>query len=89
MRIDRQHSNTKEIDSITQHLVDYDLKCVKYNYALDDIVQNSSSYEATIRLSDDFESLIITNHKPRPNDVFVKEKDPEQVQREKYVGKIV
>ena len=51
--------------------------CLKYNYALDDIVQNFSNFEAAIRLSDDFERLIITNLKPNPKDVFNKQDDPE------------
>jgi hypothetical protein len=72
-----------------QELVSKDLKCFKYNYALDDVVQNFSNYDATIRLSDDYERLIITNLKPNPKDVFTKQDDPEEVQKAKYIDKIV
>ena len=65
-----------------------DLHCLKYNYSLDDEVQNFSSFESTIRLSEDYKQILITNKKPVPADVFVKEKDPKKVQRAKYISKL-
>jgi hypothetical protein len=42
--IDAQSKNFNEMKGIMNDLVFNDLECIKYNYALDDDVQNFSSY---------------------------------------------
>jgi hypothetical protein len=44
IKIDARKKDINEIKGIMNDLVFNDLKCVKYNYALDDVVQNFSSY---------------------------------------------
>lgn len=43
-RIDEQIADASEIDRIMNDLTTKDLSCFKYNYALDDVVQNFSTY---------------------------------------------
>ena len=76
--------NHNEIHEITTWLYENKIDCVKYNYSLEDRVQNFTSYEATIELSRDFNELIITNHKPIANEVYVLEADPMTVEKIKF-----
>jgi len=41
------------------------LKCKKYNYSLDEVVQNFSYFDAFIKISNDEKEIIILNQKPR------------------------
>ena len=51
----------------------------KYNYAIDDMVQNFSCFDAFLQLSEDEQHLIITNKKPVDNQEYILESDPEAV----------
>lgn len=87
--MDDQVRNHNEIHEITTWLSENKIDCVKYNYSLDDSVQNFTSYEATIELSKDFNELIITNRKPIANEVYVLEADPLTVEKIKFQEQIV
>ena len=59
------------------------IRCFKYNYALEEIVQNFSSFQGFIKLSQDGESLNIINLKPNEKLKYVLEADPNIVKLEK------
>lgn len=48
----------------------------KYNYAIDDTVQNFSCFDGFLQLSEDEKYLIITNKKPVNNPEYIVEADP-------------
>ena len=62
--VDKRNSDPNYLTKVQQYLKDNKIKCIKFNHSLDEIVQNFSSYEATIELSKNFEYLTITNKKP-------------------------
>lgn len=53
---------------------------MKYNYSLEDIVQNFPSYDGYLQLSHDGKELIITCKKPVDNQKYVLEADPNLVE---------
>ena len=59
------------------------IRCFKYNYALEEIVQNFSSFQGFIKLSQDGEYLNIINLKPNEKLKYVLEADPNIVKSEK------
>ena len=64
------------------------IECIKYNYSLESEVQNFSSFEATIQLSDDRETIYIVNSKPKPDNIHVLEPDPFEVHKIQMIFKI-
>ena len=54
----------EEITRIKYFLMTNKLKCFKYNYAFEEVVQNFNNYQSFIQLSPDGEELVITNRKP-------------------------
>lgn len=64
------------------------IECIKYNYSLENEVQNFKTFEATIQLSPDREILYIVNSKPIPDDIHVLESDPFIVQKLQLIHKI-
>lgn len=69
------------IDTITEELMKKKIDCVKYNYNLDPSVQNLAEFEATIHLDQDRETITIINMKPIPNEVYVLNSDPVEIER--------
>jgi hypothetical protein len=65
------------------------IECIKYNYSLEDKVQNFTSYESTIELSKDHQELLIYNKKPIFNEVYVLEADPITMEKLILLEKIV
>ena len=53
-----------ELIHATKYLQDNEIPCIKYNYSLDKIVQNFTSYKSFLTLSEDGNELIITTMKP-------------------------
>jgi hypothetical protein len=78
---DRQLSNIDEISGSRSYLSSRDIPCVKYNYSLDSEVQNFSCFDSVIRLSEDLKTLNIYNMKPIPNDKYVLEADPCELEK--------
>ena len=60
-----KYKNYAEIKNLKQIYSQKYLKVVKYNYSLDESVQNFSSFESYIRIQDD--ELEIFNKKPLEN----------------------
>jgi len=52
------------VERVKSFLTRSHIKCFKFNYSLDEAVQNFNNYEAYISLSEDHSQLIITNRKP-------------------------
>ena len=52
------------VERVKSFLTTSHIRCFKFNYSLDEDVQNFNSYEAYIALSADHSQLIITNRKP-------------------------
>ena len=52
------------------------IKCVKYNYSLEEEIQNQLQFDGTIQLSEDGQELIIINKKPNTNPEYILEADP-------------
>jgi len=50
-RIAKEYENVDEIYLIEQKFKDNKIKLIKYNYSLDEIVQNMSAYEGYMQLS--------------------------------------
>ena len=53
------------------------IECFKYNYSLEDTVQNFGSFQSYIEIKG--EELIITNRKPVSKKKYVLEPDPKKV----------
>ena len=64
LRIDREIKNIEEILDINEKLKKHRIMCQKFNYALDEIVQDFSSYPSIIEILNDGERLQIVNRKP-------------------------
>ena len=56
------------------------VKCIKFNYSLDEVVQKHVCFDAFIKLSQDKKQLIIANKKPVEDD-YILEADPNEVRR--------
>ena len=67
--IDVAREDVEEILACQVYLHRNSIECIKYNYALEDIVQNFGSFKAFINLSQDSRYLKITNLKPINNPV--------------------
>ena len=52
-----------EILAVKQYLQQNKINCFKYNHSLETSVQNFTKFNSTIQLSEDGETLIITNLK--------------------------
>ncbi len=59
------------------------IPCVKYNYGLDETVQNFSNFHAYFHLSDDESEVLIFNKKPKENPEYILEADPYEVKKKK------
>lgn len=62
---------------------------MKYNYSLEYEVQNFSCFDAFIRLSPDFKTLEIHNMKPVPNDKYILEADPTELEKMRIIEEII
>ena len=56
-----------EMIHATDYLTNHKIKCFKYNYSLDEDVQNFCQFEALMYLSHGGEYLNIINRKPNEN----------------------
>lgn len=65
------------------------IDAVKYNYSLDQEVQNFTSYDCQIFVSENGENLIIINKKPIEKDLYVLEADPNALKKIKIIAKII
>lgn len=84
-----KNKNFEEIQESRQYLSSFDVPCVKYNYSLDQEVQNFSCFEALIRLTPEFKTLEIFNMKQIPNHKYVLESDPCELERMRIREQIV
>jgi hypothetical protein len=66
-KIDFQRQNPNSFKEAKDRLISQEINCFKYNYSFDEETQNFNNFEATIQLSPDGRSLIITNKKPVNN----------------------
>jgi len=61
-RIKRDKENLKLLEQATKTM-QKGILCFKYNYSLDEEVQNFTHFESKLSLSEDCQSIIITNKK--------------------------
>ena len=80
-KIDKEKFNLDCLDEIEEKFKTKRIKCYKYNYNIDEKVQNFRQFEAYLSLSKDGTQLIITNMKPISNPEYVLEADPNVVER--------
>jgi hypothetical protein len=85
----KNNNSDMDIERIKEWMTNNRIDCVKYNYSLEEEVQNFSTFDGQIQLSDDAKFLYIFNRKPVANDLYVDERDPEELQRVKMVEKII
>lgn len=78
-----------EYNNIKEWMYGNRIDCVKYNYSLEKEVQNFSTFDGQIQLSEDGRYLYIFNRKPVENDLYIEERDPEELQRIKMIEKIM
>lgn len=78
-----------EYNNIKEWMYGNRIDCVKYNYSLEKEVQNFSTFDGQIQLSEDGKYLYIFNRKPVENDLYIEERDPEELQRIKMIEKIM
>lgn len=57
------------------------IKCVKYNYSLEEEIQNHLQFDGTLQLSEDGQSLLIVNKKPNTNPDYMFDPDPHKVKQ--------
>ena len=55
------------------------VECFKYNYALDDFVQNYKCYSSYIHLNQELDYLTIITRKPKDDAKYVIDVNPEEV----------
>ena len=63
------------------------IKCVKYNYSLDDGVQNFFQYDGLLNLSKDGKQLILTLKKYNEASIHILEPDPHRVKEQRDLHK--
>ena len=64
-RIDKHIANIEEILDLKEIFKKKRILCFKYNYSLEEIVQNFGSYQAIIEFNKKCDYLYIINRKPR------------------------
>ena len=74
--IEKVIANTKLIDETTEWLVNNRIQCYKYNYSLDEEVQNFCCFDAFIDLQQNEIDINIINRKPLEDNEYVLEADP-------------
>lgn len=78
--MDKSYNSPEEINILTQYIQRNKINCYKYNYSLETSVQNHLNFEATIELSADYDSLIITNLKTGEAK-YALESDPKEIKK--------
>ena len=78
-RFHKQAEDAYEIDKIKEYLANNQIECDKYNYALDEGIQNYKCYNGYIQLSKDFKYINIVNRKPNDTVKYILEADPDQL----------
>ena len=64
------------------------MPCVKYNYSLDKETCDFTSYESILQLSEDGKTIKLTNLKPKINNLYVLEADPNEVLKQQQEFRI-
>ena len=75
--------NADEILQIKTYFIKNRIKCFKYNYALEDSVQNFTSFQGYFQLTEDGEEFKITNLKPVEKLQYMLEEDSNLVEQER------
>jgi hypothetical protein len=71
--------NFSKIKTLEKKLKVSRVDCVKYNYGLDEEVQNFKTFDSQVQISDDGLTLMLINRKPVANKQYVLEADPNSV----------
>ena len=79
MRIDKSQEDVDEIDRIKEYLVNNRLAGFKYNYSLNEEVQNFTSYHMFIEFDESGEYINIINRIPVERIKYIKTADPEKI----------
>ena len=69
----------EQVEDLKRVFKNNKVRIKKYNYAIDDTVQNFSSFDGFLQLSENEKNFIITNKKPVDNPEYILEADPETV----------
>ena len=72
---------------INKILSENKIACCKYNYCLEEGIQNYKSQEAYLQVSKDYKYLYVVNRKPNIKEVYVQGKHWEEVQQMKMYYK--
>lgn len=78
-RIDTETKNIEEILDIKEELTTRRIMGFKYNYSLQEVVQNFASFHMYIELNKEADYLYIYNRKPVERTKQVLESDPEVI----------
>lgn len=78
MRISKEQDNIDEVTKIKEMFSLNKIKLFKYNYSMDQTMQNMPSYEGFLQLSENGKYLSIFTFKPKQTD---KEDDNENVKK--------
>ena len=65
----RHQNELGELENFINHLKTQKINCLKYNYSLDDRVQNFPSFQAFLQLSEDENFINIINYKPLDSEI--------------------
>ena len=69
-------SELEQVEDLKKVFKNNKVSIKKYNYSIDDTVQNFSCFDSFLQLSEDEQYLIITNKKPVNNPEYIYEADP-------------
>lgn len=71
----RLETKLEELSVIENRLKMTKIKCFKYNHSIDDTIQNFTSFQSYLSLSEDGQYLNIVNRKPIENLIYSTETD--------------
>ena len=74
-------SELEQIEVLKKVFKNNKIKIKKYNYAIDESVQNFSSFDAYLQLSEDETKFIVTNKKPVNDPEYIYEADPQLIKK--------
>ena len=74
--IDYHRNNLETFIQAKTRLINENISCFKYNYSLEDEVQDFQEFPASLKLSKDGSQLLIYVKKPKIQNQYILEADP-------------
>lgn len=78
-KLDYDFSNIFETVSLEAKLKKHRIRCMKYNYSLDQETYDFTCYKNLLQLSEDGKYIQLTNLKPKINNEYILEADPKEI----------